>query len=72
MTKEQQINQINYPQHQNQQAYLLYCQQIAAYLHILNWLRAMYLTNELAIYNEKCTLSSKKNKSSQTPGKSTT
>ncbi len=59
MSKEQQINQITYLKHQNQQAYLLYCQQTIAYLYVLNWLKVIYLANESAIYNEKRTLSPK-------------
>jgi RHS repeat-associated protein len=56
---EQQINQNTHLQHQNQQAYLHYCQQIITYLTVLNWLKAMYMVKESTIYNEKRTLSPK-------------
>jgi RHS repeat-associated protein len=55
MSKEQQINQITYLKHQNQQAYLVYCQKIITYLTVLNWLKTMYMVKESTIYNEKGT-----------------
>ena len=50
MNKEQLITQSTYLNQQNQQAYLVYCQQIIYYLHALNWLRAIHMVNESTIW----------------------